>query len=85
MSYCEENGQVIRAGWTKIGPRSHKRSCGLYDAFVFGASVPVCLWAWSVYWRGGHSSGIEHSFRAAKNKAEESIKGNYILNSPGAK
>jgi len=75
----------VKISWSKIGSRSYKRSCGLYDAFLFGATRPVCLWAWSVYWRGGHSSWVENSFREAKKKAEECIEQVLVSPSPRCK
>lgn len=59
--------------WKNIGIRSYKRSTGTADAFVFGAYRPMCLWAWSVYWKGGHAAGVENSFRRAKKMAEEKM------------
>jgi hypothetical protein len=61
--------------WHKIGRRSYKRSAARYDAFLFGAEVPSSMWAWSVYWSGGHQSWVEGGFLAAKKRAEECIQG----------
>ena len=60
--------------WKKIAERSYECKSATSQAFVFGANRPQCLWAWSVYWSGGHSSWVENSFLAAKRKAEETMR-----------
>ena len=61
--------------WTKIGVRSYEL-CGESDfqAFIFGADRPACLWAWSLYWKNGHSAWVQTGFQAAKNRISESIR-----------
>lgn len=64
---------AMRERWSKIGNRSYKRSSPKFDAFIFGADRPYCLWAWSIYWVGGNKSRVENGFTTAKKKANESI------------
>ena len=52
--------------WSKIASRSYIARTPKTDAFVFGATVPSGLWAWSVYGHAFHESGVENSFREAK-------------------
>jgi hypothetical protein len=59
--------------WKKIGPRSYTYSANDVQAFVFGATRPDCLWAWSVYWKNGHQAWAEHGFRRAKQRAGHCI------------
>lgn len=62
---------MARIPWKKIGRRSLERRTSKAQGFVFGADGPVCLWAWSVYWRGGHQAWVEASMKRARQKAEE--------------
>lgn len=59
--------------WATIGIRSYRRTTTTSVALVFGAYRPSCLWAWAVYWSGGHAAGVENSFRRAKKEADARI------------
>ena len=59
--------------WKRIGQRSYELTGKKSQAFVFGAQRPTCLWALSVYWRGGHFSRVENGFAKAKIEAEKCV------------
>ena len=71
MSYQEENGQR----WRKGGVRYFRRNApsGLYNAIIFGSSVPHQFWAWAVWSSKRVDEGIEFGLAAARMKANAAI------------
>jgi hypothetical protein len=59
--------------WKRLGRKAYKRHAGNMVAYVF-ASPSVWLWGWACYWPRGSSSGVAHSFRKAKEKADETAR-----------
>jgi hypothetical protein len=60
--------------WTRVKPKEYiiKNPKPQYLATVFG-SPRGFDWAWGVWHQGGVDAGIEITFRAARNRAEEII------------
>lgn len=78
MSYREESGQVR---WERKRPKEyHARSSRpQYVAEVFG-SPRGFSWAWGVWHQRGADTGVELTFRMAKQRAEEAIEKLEIVN-----
>ena len=55
--------------WRKHFDRCYRFEHPAAQVFVFGAGRPSQLWAYSLHWEGGHASGVEQGFRAAKVRA----------------
>ncbi len=63
-----------RVRWKKLAHRSYLWELpGVIQAFVFGASRPVQMWAWCAYWECGSASGVCMDFQEAKRKAEDCL------------
>ena len=62
--------------WTRHDHRSYQYQTAKCQAFLFGASRPVQMWAWVVFCRSGRAGagGVEQGFRTAKREAANAIR-----------
>lgn len=61
--------------WRKTGSRFFRRdsASGLYNAMIFGAPLPMAMWAWGVWSSKRSDEGIEYSLARARTKANAVI------------
>lgn len=65
--------KALSDGWSRHDHRSYRRQTPNCLAYIFGASRPVQMWAWVVYWRRGKASGVEDGFNLARHEAANTM------------